>query len=88
MIFSTLQKSDNLFLRFHHCRYNFITTLIISFSLSQILRDAMGYMGLYCIFMLLKEGGKEMDDFDDIGCIESISLKNMPELLWGDRIGR
>ena len=48
----------------------------------------MGYMGLYCIFMLLKEGGKGMDDFDDIGCIESISLKNMPELLWGDRIGR
>ena len=48
----------------------------------------MGYMGLYCIFMLLKEESNGVDDFDDIGCIESFSLKDMPEMLWGDRIGR
>ena len=53
--------------------------LTVIFS-AQILLDAIGYMGLFTLFMAL-------DDGKGI-CVENLQVKNMPELSWGDTENR
>lgn len=52
----------------------------------------MGFMGFYSLFMILKkeeeEGGNVLDSTNDRCYAESMTLENMPEMQWGDRLSR